>query len=300
MSRDSAGPLLILGAGYIGAALADRTLAAGGSVVLADNWYATERSQLAALEGAGAVIETADIRSRADIERLLEMRPSRVYLLAAQASRPLSELEPDYTEETNVTGARRVGEAIARAGGPPLVFASSVHVYGADLRGKIGPEQAYGDQTDLAHLSKIYAEQALGMQARRSGFDLAILRLGIVYGQSPVMHERPESQTVVDKFLSLAADGRPLPLDDGGRATIGVAHVDDVARILLEAPARAGVSVANVAAETVTVADVAAMASGGKLEGRPAFELETPFNYHWRISEYAAGRIGSRPSNGRT
>ena len=109
-----------------------------------------------------------------------------------------------------------------------------------------------------------------------------------------------ESQTVVDKFLRLAADGRPLPLDDGGQATIGVAHVDDVARILQEAPARAGVSVANVAAETVTVADVAALATGRQPEGAPAFEIETPFDYHWQISEYAAGRAGTRSSNGPT
>ena len=34
-------------------------------------------------------------------------RPDRVYLLAAQASRPISDEDPDYTEETNVTGARR-------------------------------------------------------------------------------------------------------------------------------------------------------------------------------------------------
>jgi nucleoside-diphosphate-sugar epimerase len=48
------------------------------------------------------------VRSRADVEGLLAERPSRVYLLAAQASRALSFSEPDYTEETNVTGARRV------------------------------------------------------------------------------------------------------------------------------------------------------------------------------------------------
>ena len=41
-------------------------------------------------------------------------------MLAAQASRPISEREPDYTEQTNLTGARRVAEAVAasrRAGG---------------------------------------------------------------------------------------------------------------------------------------------------------------------------------------
>ena len=38
-----AGSLLILGAGYLGAAIAARALAAGDEVTLADNWFATER-----------------------------------------------------------------------------------------------------------------------------------------------------------------------------------------------------------------------------------------------------------------
>ena len=76
-------------------------------------------------------------------------------------------------------------------------------------------------------------------RARARGFGLALLRLGIVYGPSPVEHDAPESQTVVDKFRRLAAAGEPLPLDDGGRATIGVVHVEDAARILLDSPVRA-------------------------------------------------------------
>ena len=60
-------------------------------VVLADNWRATERGQLAALERRGAVVETADIRDRAALDRLLATGPDRVVLLAAQASRPISE-----------------------------------------------------------------------------------------------------------------------------------------------------------------------------------------------------------------
>ncbi len=35
--------LLVLGAGYIGAALAERALDRGDEVCLADNWYATRR-----------------------------------------------------------------------------------------------------------------------------------------------------------------------------------------------------------------------------------------------------------------
>jgi len=271
--------LLVLGAGYIGAKLGELALADGHEVVLADNWFATERSQVA---GVGARVETVDIRE--PIDGLIGDGFDRVYLLAAQASRPLSERDPDYTEQTNVTGTRRVGDAVGRAGVPLLVFGSSLHVYGSGLSGEIGPEAPYGRQGDLAHLSKIYGEQALAIEARRHGFGLAILRLGIVYGPSPVEHDAPESQTVVDKFRRLAAAGEELPLDDDGRATIGVVHVEDAARILLEA--KPGTE--NVAAETVNVADVAALARGEEPQGGAAFTVHSPFEYRHRLAEYFA------------
>jgi nucleoside-diphosphate-sugar epimerase len=279
--------VLIIGAGYIGAALARRALDAGQPVTLADNWYATERAQLEGLEQAGALVETADIRDRDALDALLADRPDTVHLLAAQASRPLSERDPDYTEETNVTGARRVAEAVAAAGGPPLIYGSSLHVYGGGLAGQVTADHPYGEQGDLAHLSKIYAELCLGIYARRHGFSLALMRLGIVYGASPVEHDAPESQTVVDKFRLRAAAGEPLELDDGGRATIGVVHVDDVARILLEqVPDGAGVTAANVAAETITVADVAALARGEGPAGDAAWTVASPFAYEHRVEDY--------------
>ncbi|MDQ3408437.1 MAG: NAD-dependent epimerase/dehydratase family protein, partial [Actinomycetota bacterium] len=121
--------LLVLGAGYVGAALAARALDAGDQVVLADNWYATDRTQVDGLAARGADVITLDIRDREAVEGVLRATaPDRVHLLAAQASRPLSIAEPDYTEATNVTGVRRVAEAVAAHGGPPLVFASSLHV----------------------------------------------------------------------------------------------------------------------------------------------------------------------------
>ena len=277
------GGLLVLGAGYIGAALAARALDAGREVTLADNWSATERGQVAPLEERGANVVTADIRSREDVEALLAERPGRIVLLAAQASRPLADRDPDYTEQVNCTGVRHVAEAVARAGGPPVVFGTSLHVYGGGLSGAVGAERPYGEQGDLAHLSKIYGEIVLKMHARRAGFPLALMRLGIVYGPSPVEHDRPESVTVVDKFRRLAAAGEPLTLDDGGRATIGVVHDDDVARILLEEDAAGAF---NVAAETVTVADVAALAEGRSPPGGATWTVDSPFDYEHSVAEY--------------
>jgi nucleoside-diphosphate-sugar epimerase len=271
---------LILGAGYIGARLAELAIEAGRDVVLADNWFATERAQL---EGLPARVETVDIRNPDDLARVMP-GAERVFLLAAQASRPLSVTDPDYTEETNLSGARRVAEAVAETGCRSLVYASSLHVYGPSLSGEVGPDQPYGAQGDLSHLSKIYAELCLDLYSRRHGFELGLMRLGIVYGPSPVEHDRPESQTVVDKFRRLAATGEELPLDDGGSATIGVVHVDDAAMIMLSAPP----GPANVAAETVTVADIAALAKGEQPTGGATHTFASPFQYEHSLTEYLA------------
>jgi UDP-glucose 4-epimerase len=278
--------LLVLGAGYIGAALAELALAEGDEVTLADNWYATERTQLEGLARRGARIETADVRDHDDLTRLLSSGPARVYLLAAQASRPLSFQDPGYTEQTNLVGPRQVAEAVAAAGGPALVFASSLHVYGRSPAGEVGPDHPFGPQDDLTHLSKVYTELLLRMYAEREGLDLAILRLGIVYGPSPVEHVKPESQTVVDRFRRLAAAGEPLPLDDEGRATVGVVHIEDATRILHQAPNEPGVTIANVVAEAATVAGIAALAEGSQPADGPAVSFATPFEYRHRLAEY--------------
>src|SRR3712207_4267687 len=106
-----AGSLLILGAGYLGAAIAQRAVAAGDDVTLADNWYATERAQAEGV--AGAKVVDFDMRSDDDVRSLVAgSRFDRVILTAAQASRPLSFKDPDYTEQTNVSGTRRVAQAV--------------------------------------------------------------------------------------------------------------------------------------------------------------------------------------------
>jgi nucleoside-diphosphate-sugar epimerase len=270
--------ILVLGAGYVGGEVARQALARGDEVVLADNWYATDRGQV---ESLGVRVETVDIRDRGEAAPLLAERFDRVVFLAAQASRPLSFSDPGYTEETNLTGTRHVAELV-----PPetfVAFGSSLHVYGGGprLAGEVGAGHPYGAQDDLAHLSKIYGELVLDMQARATGYELATLRLGIVYGPSPVEHDRPESQTVVDKFRKLAAAGRELTIDDPA-ATIGVVHVEDAARILLEAEA----GIANVVAETLTVGDVAALVRGEAATGTPTCTYSSPFDYSHSVADY--------------
>ncbi len=109
----------MLGAGYIGAAAAEQALSAGEVVALADDWSTTDRWQVNGLEADGASVHTVDIRNRAAVEQLLaDVRPDRVLLLAAQASRPIADREPDRTEEINILGTRRVAEAVGTLPAP--------------------------------------------------------------------------------------------------------------------------------------------------------------------------------------
>ena len=172
-----------------------------------------------------------------------------------------------------MTGARRVAEAVAAAGRGARLRQLRCTSTGRSSSGEVGPEQPYGRAArPRAPLQDLRRAVPAALRAR-SGFDLALLRLGIVYGPSPVEHDRPESQTVVDKFRKLAAAGQPLTLDDGGRATIGVVHVEDAARILLESPAVPALEIANVAAETMTVADVGGARPGRAAGGRRRVQL---------------------------
>src|SRR5918997_6994273 len=124
------GGLLILGAGYIGAALAARALDDGLEVTLADTWSATDEVQVSPLAERGARVVTADIRFPHDVDMLLATAPDRIVLLAAQASRPLADADPEYTEQTNCTGVRHVAESVGSAGGAPGGLGSSLHGVG--------------------------------------------------------------------------------------------------------------------------------------------------------------------------
>jgi nucleoside-diphosphate-sugar epimerase len=91
---------------------------------------------------------------------------------------------------------------------------------------------------------------------------------------------------VVDKFRRLASAGEPLPLERSGRAPIGVVSVDDVAQIMLESPCAGGITVDNLAAESVTVRDVAALARGEERSDTPPVTFSSPFTYRHTVADY--------------
>jgi nucleoside-diphosphate-sugar epimerase len=250
---------LLTGVGYIGAALvqllAERS-AERGPVVALDNFSSTSRAQAEAALPAGTQLVEGDVADAAAVarafdalgprqaheptERSQHSRPSHasqpneaitVFHLAAQPSAAMAGREPDVTERSNLVGARVVLEA-ARDRGARVVFGGSFHIYGDELTGQtVDEETPYGRVGDLSHLSKVYVEQL----ARMFGGSFVSVRLGVVYGLSPIMKTTPAFMTVPNLFCQRAAHGDVLQvLEDRPLAFI---HVRDAAEALLGAEA---------------------------------------------------------------
>ena len=283
MTRSDRAPpvssILILGAGYVGAALA-RARARGGRRRRA--WPTTgtprERAQLAELERRAPGSKPPTSASARTLARLLGPRPERVYLLAAQASRPLSEREPDYTEETNLTGARRVAEAVAAAGDA----VARLRQLAARLRPR--PERR-GRRRRIPTASR-----ATSRTSRRSTRELC---LGM-YARARRLRARAAAPR--DRLRAEPCRARPPGLADGrrqvpppGRGRRGAAarrrrsarrsasctSTTPRASCSSRPPSR-GARAANVAAETLTVGDVAALAGGSRAGCDAALQLRAP------------------------
>ena len=275
-------PALILGLGYLGAALAARLLARGDTVVGLDNGFATDwpaLERLAARADGRLRLIGGDVRDAAAVDgAFAAARPIEVvFLLAAQASAHPAAAPPEYTEETNLRGPRVVFDAAVRHGSPPVVYASSFHIYGGSLAGQVDERRPYGAVRDLAHLSKIYAEKLGEMYATVHGLPVAPVRLGVVYGLGPVTKRDLRFVTVPHAFCLRALAGSPLEVHPSGTGPIAFVHLEDAVEALrlagssaarggrhqwrgplVAAPlAGSGYAPANAAAEVATALDVA-------------------------------------------
>jgi nucleoside-diphosphate-sugar epimerase len=255
---------LVTGVGYLGAPLVQRLLTSGERVVGLDNGYSTPSEALARVAAwPGFTLLHGDVANARDVTMAFDAASGGepvavVYHLAAQPSAALAAREPELTERSNLTGARVVLET-AHERGARVVFGGSFRVYGDDLEGAtIGEDHAYGRVSDLSHLSKLYVEQL----ARMLGVRFVSVRLGVVYGCSPIMKREPAFMTVPHLFCRNAATGQTLRIVED--RAMGFVHVDDAVDALLAADQLLGHAEApwlavNAVSEALTIGAVAGL-----------------------------------------
>jgi UDP-glucose 4-epimerase len=215
------------GAGFLGAALANRLSAAGHDVRAIDDLSAGDPARL-----SPAVLFTrGDV---ADVPRLWSLLQDIdcVYHLAARVSVPESLLYPREYNAVNVGGTVAVMEAMRDAGVKRVVFTSSGAVYGEQARQPVA-EDAMPDPASPYAAGKLSAEHYVRTIGRLWGLETVSLRLFNVYGPGqPLPASHPP---VIPQFLRQAQRGGSLVVFGSGAQTRDFVYRDDAIDALVAA-----------------------------------------------------------------
>jgi UDP-glucose 4-epimerase len=232
------------GGGFIGSNLVRRLLELGDDVVVLDNFSTGNRANLAELEGHVEVVE-GELRSYERVHaatRNVEM----VFHQGALPSVPRSVQDPLTTSAVNVEGTLNVLLAARDSGVRRVIAASSSSVYGntGDLP---RVETQHTDPISPYGVSKLAAERYCVAFSRVYDLETVALRYFNVFGP----RQDPTSQyaAVVPRFVTLVAEGRPVPIHGDGSQSRDFTYVANIveANVLAAAADDVNGAVLNVA-----------------------------------------------------
>jgi len=227
--------LITGGAGFIGSTLADRLLAEGWTVDVADD---LSSGTLANLAGARAVgdrrfsFHRIDVRNAAVTDLIVSRQPDVVFHLAAQADVRVSVARPQFDAEVNIIGTLNVAEGARQAGAQKVVFASS----GGTIYGT--PEQIPTPETHPQRpespygVAKKTAGDYLHYYKTIHGLEYAATAFSNVYGPRQDPHGEAG---VVAIFTGLFLARKRATIFGDGNQTRDFVFVDDVVDALTRA-----------------------------------------------------------------
>ena len=234
------------GAGFIGSHVADALIARGDRVVVVDNMIGGRRDRVP----AAAELREIDIRDTEAMPSLFdEVRPQVVYHLAAQADVRVSVDDPLFDADVNVRGTIQVLEA-ARSCDARVVFSSTGGALYGEAAEIPSPETTPALPTSPYGISKLCAEQYIGLWNRLYGTHHITLRYGNVYG--PRQDPHGEAGVVAIFFGRLTEGVTPVIFGDGSQTRDYVYVGDVVAANLAALEYRGSQPAFNVGTETET------------------------------------------------
>ncbi|HLY28697.1 MAG TPA: NAD-dependent epimerase/dehydratase family protein [Aggregatilineales bacterium] len=219
--------LITGGAGFLGAALANRLAAQGNVVRVLDDLSAGDPNRLS----REVFFTRGDVK---DIPKLWTLLQSVqcVYHLAARVSVPESVMYPGDYNAVNVGGTVSVLEAMREAGVKRVVFSSSGAVYGEQASQPLREDMVLNPSSPYA-VSKIAAEHYVGTIGALWHIETVSLRVFNAYGpgqQLPAAHP-----PVVPELIRRALRGESLVVHGDGSQTRDYVYIDDVVDALVAA-----------------------------------------------------------------
>lgn len=234
------------GAGFLGAALANRLAADGHAVTVLDDLSNGSPSSLR----PDVLLTQGDVRNIPLLWSLLR-DVDCVYHLAAKVSVAESVLHPQAYNEVNVGGTVSLMEAMRDTGVRRVVFASSGAVYGRLPTQPVHENDTPNPDSPYA-VSKWAAEQYIHTIGKLNHIETVALRIFNAYGPGqslPVSHA-----PVIPRFLQQALTGGSLVLHGSGEQTRDFIYVTDVVAAMVAAATATAVNrrVINVGSGTET------------------------------------------------
>ena len=220
------------GLGFIGSNLAQRLVREGARVVVCDAMIEGYGGNLANVAEIRSEIDVqrSDVRDEAEMARLVEGQDV-IFHLAAQVSHVLSLSNPYPDIDINIKGTAAVLEACRKRNPGAIVVRSGT-------RGQYGPavklpvsEETAADPRGIYEISQLSAEMICRTYTRIHGVRTVPLRLTNVYG--PRAQMRHSHFGVVNWFVRLALEGKPIPVFGTGKILRDFLYVDDCVEALL-------------------------------------------------------------------
>ncbi|MXZ59470.1 MAG: NAD-dependent epimerase/dehydratase family protein [Acidobacteria bacterium] len=219
--------LITGGAGFIGSALALERAAAGERVRVLDDFSTGRRDRVS---GNPLIdVREGDIRDSAAVREALA-GVNRVAHLAALASVPRAELDPEAAARVNVDGTLVVLDESRRAGVSALVYASSCSVYG-DAGERPIAESAPLKPRSVYAVTKLAGERHVLLHHRTGGPPAVALRFFNVYG--PGQPADSPYSGVLARFSAQALAGERSEIHGDGGQTRDFVFVADVVDALV-------------------------------------------------------------------
>ena len=210
------------GAGFLGSHLCDRLVAAGHDVLCLDNFFTSQKSNIAHLLG-----KPNFELIRHDVIHPLYLEVDEIFNLACPAAPGHYQYNPIKTMKTSVMGAinvlglaKRVKAKVFHASTSEVYGDPEVHPQPESYRGSvnpIGPRACYDE-------GKRAAETLMFDYHRSNGVDIRVVRIFNTYG--PRMH--PYDGRVVSNFIRQALRGEDITLYGDGSQTRSFCYVDDL------------------------------------------------------------------------
>ena len=217
--------LITGGAGFLGAALANRLLGEGHTVLALDDLSAGDPRQL----DPAVLLTRGDVRDVPKLWSLLQ-GVGCVYHLAARVRVPESVYYPSDYNAVNVGGTVAVMEAMRDTGVRRVVFASSGALYGEQEHQPVHELQMANPSSPYA-VSKIAAEYYVSTLGDLYDIETVSLRIFNAYG--PGQELPPSYPPVIPQLLKQAQIGGSLVIFGDGSQTRDFVFVDDVIEALV-------------------------------------------------------------------